>query len=144
MNIKVKILRENAQLPFRATTGSAGADLRACLDGDITLKGNSQLIIPTGIAVEIPQGYGGFVFIRSSVGKRGVALANGVGVIDSDYRGEVGVSLINHGTADFVIKNGDRLAQLVIMPVCAAEFALEDGLSETSRGAGGFGSTGRL
>lgn len=142
MQIKVKKLRENAQLPFKATEGSAGADLFALLEEDAVIKGESQLMIPTGIAAEIPNGHVGLVFIRSSVGKRGVALANGVGVIDADYRGEVHISLINHSKNDFIIKSGDRIAQLVIMPICAAEYSFDENLSDTERGAGGFGSTG--
>jgi dUTP pyrophosphatase len=144
MNIKVKKLKEAAKLPFRATSGSAGADLCACLEEDVVIASGERRLIPTGIAVEIPAGYGGFMFARSSLGKQGVSLANGVGVIDSDYRGEMGMLLINHSGEGFTIKNGDRIAQLVVLPVCQAEFVSDDGLSETERGEGGFGSTGKF
>lgn len=145
MNIKVKKLRENARLPFRATCASAGADLFACIDEKIVLKAGERTLVPTGIAIEIPSGnYGGFVFPRSSVASKfGVSLSNCVGVIDSDYRGEVKIAVINHGNESFVIENGDRIAQLVIMPVENAFFSEADELSETKRGEGGFGSTGK-
>lgn len=144
MQIKIKKLQENAKIPFRATSGSAGADLHACLEADFTLKPNERALIPTGLAVEIPEGFGGFVFPRSSVAsKHGVSLSNCVGVIDSDYRGELKIAVINHSDADFVIKNGDRIAQLVIMPVYGADYAELESLSDTERGEGGFGSTGK-
>ena len=144
MNIKVKKLNKNAKLPFRATEGSAGADLFACIDDDIILKSGERMLIPTGIAIELdnPQ-CGAFIFPRSSLSfKNGVSLANCVGVVDSDYRGEVKVALINHSDTDFVIHNGDRIAQLVIMPVIIPSFEVAEELNDTDRGAGGFGSTG--
>jgi len=144
MHIKVKKLNADAKIPFRATSGSAGADLCACLESDITLTSGERRLIPTGIVVEIPEGYGGFMFARSSLGKHGIALANSVGVIDSDYRGEMGMLLVNNSGEDFTVRNGERIAQLVILPVCAAEYVLHDGLSETGRGEGGFGSTGNI
>lgn len=144
MKIKTRILKENTKLPFRATEGSAGADLYACTDNDIILKSGERKLIPTGIAVEIPVGYGGFVFPRSSVAlKNGIALANCVGVVDSDYRGELMIPAINHGKEDFIIKNGDRIAQLVIMPVDNTEYEIAEELTDTERGEGGFGSTGK-
>ncbi|MDR2559445.1 MAG: dUTP diphosphatase [Oscillospiraceae bacterium] len=143
MCIKTKKLNDGAKVPFRATPGSAGADLCACLEADVVIASGERLLIPTGLAVEIPIGYGGFMFARSSLGKQGVSLANGVGVIDSDYRGEIGMLLFNHGSEPFIVKNGDRIAQLVILPVCAAEFITVDNLAETERGEGGFGSTGK-
>lgn len=144
MRIKTKILKENAKLPFKATEGSAGADLYACVDNEIVLKPNERKLIPIGIAVEIPMGYGGFVFPRSSVASKfGVSLANCVGVVDSDYRGELLVPLINHSNEDYIIKNGDRIAQLVIIPVENADYEISDVLSDTARGEGGFGSTGK-
>ncbi|MCL2071508.1 MAG: dUTP diphosphatase [Oscillospiraceae bacterium] len=143
MTINYKKLNSKANPPLRATEYSAGADLCACLDSAVTVKAESQLLIPTGIAIEIPEGYGGFVFPRSSVSsKHGVSLANCVGVIDADYRGEVKIPLINHSKSDYTINNGDRIAQLVIMPVELAEFAESASLSDTVRGDGGFGSTG--
>ena len=143
MFIKTKKLHEGAQLPFRATSGSAGADLCACIDAEIVIEHGERRLIPTGLAVEIPAGHVGLMFARSSLGKRGISLANGVGVIDSDYRGEMGMLLINHSGEPFTVKNGDRIAQLLIIPVCAAQFTLEQDLTETGRGEGGFGSTGK-
>jgi len=144
MIINYKKLHSDAKPPYRATQNSAGADLFAFLESDVIIESGERLLIPTGIAAEIPTGYGGFVFPRSSLStKHGVSLANCVGVIDADYRGEVKVSLINHGNAAYTIKNGDRIAQLVIMPIEAAEFAEKADLSDTDRGEGGFGSTGK-
>ena len=145
MEIKVKKLKENAKLPFRATSASAGADLFACIDEKIILGSGERTLVPTGIAIEIPnENYGGFVFPRSSVASKfGVSLSNCVGVIDSDYRGEVKIAVINHGKDSFVIENGDRIAQLVIMPVENAVFCESDDLTSTERGEGGFGSTGK-
>ncbi len=145
MNINVKKVNENAKLPFRATEGSAGADLFACLDNDIVINPNERIMIPTGIAIELLySGAGAFIFPRSSVSSRyGVSLANCVGVIDSDYRGEILVPLINHSDEPFTVHNGDRIAQIVIMPVIPADFVETEELSRTARGVGGFGSTGR-
>lgn len=144
MKIKTVKTRENAKLPYTATAGSAGADLFACTDSPVTVGAGERALIPTGIAVEIPAGFGGFVFPRSSVAsKHGVSLANCVGVIDSDYRGEISVPVINHGDKDYTINPGDRIAQMVIMPVESAEYETSEELSETARGEGGFGSTGR-
>ncbi len=144
MKIKTKIVREGAKLPFRATEGSAGADVFACIESEVTIEPGKMKTIPVGIAVEIPAGFGGFMFPRSSLGvKYGVTLPNCVGVIDSDYRGELLVPLINHSDKDFVIRNGDRIAQLVIMPVDSSEYCLTEELSGTVRGEGGFGSTGK-
>lgn len=144
MDIKVKKLNKNAKLPFRATVGSAGADLFACVDEDIILEPNERKLISTGIAIEVPSSeYCAFIFPRSSVSSKfGVSLANCVGVVDSDYRGEVKIPLINHSDEPFVIHDGDRVAQLVIMPVEVPGFIECDELGSTERGAGGFGSTG--
>lgn len=144
MNIKVKKLNEKAKMPFRATNGSAGADLCACIDEDIVLEPKQRMLVPTGLAVEIPLGYGGFVFPRSSVASKfGVALSNCVGVIDADYRGEVKIAIINHGTEAYTISDGDRIAQLVILPVDMCEYSEDKELTDTQRGEGGFGSTGK-
>lgn len=144
MDIAVKKLNNNAKLPFTATEGSAGADLFACLGDSITVKPNERLLISTGLAVSIPEGYGGFVFPRSSVAsKYGISLSNCVGVIDSDYRGELKIAVINHGDESFTINNSDRIAQLVILPVEIAEYHFTEELNETKRGEGGFGSTGK-
>ena len=144
MKINVKKLNESAKLPFRATEGSAGADLYACLEAPVTVEPGKRETIPVGIAIEIPPGYGGFVFPRSSVAcKFGVSLPNCVGVIDSDYRGELCVPMINHSDLPYVINGGDRIAQLVILPVENADYEYTAELSDTERGEGGFGSTGR-
>ena len=143
MKIKTKIVREGAKLPFRATVGSAGADIFACIENDVTVEPGKIERIPAGIAMEIPVGFGGFVFPRSSLAtKYGITLPNCVGVIDSDYRGEICVPVINLGNESFTVKNGDRIAQMVIMPYEAAEYETVPELSETERGEGGFGSTG--
>lgn len=144
MNINVKKLNPNAKLPFRATDGSAGADLFACIEEDIVLKPNERKLIATGLAIEINDlNCGAFIFPRSSVSyKSGVSLANCVGVIDSDYRGEIKVPLINHSDSDFIIHNEDRIAQLLIMPVIIPNFNEVYELNDTERGSGGFGSTG--
>lgn len=145
MDIDVKKLCEGARMPLRATVGSAGADLFACIDEDIVLAPGERRLIPTGIAIGIPDsGCAAFIFPRSSVSSRfGVSLANCVGVVDSDYRGEIKVPLINHSSEPYTIKDGDRIAQMVIMPVILPGFIPVDELDETVRGAGGFGSTGR-
>ena len=144
MKINVKKLKEAAKLPFRATEGSAGADLYACLEAPVTVEPSQRATIPVGIAIEIPKGYGGFIFPRSSVAcKFGVSLPNCVGVIDSDYRGELCVPVINHSSEPYVISGGDRIAQLVILRIENAIYEYTDDLSDTERGEGGFGSTGK-
>lgn len=142
---KIKKLRENARVPFRATPGSAGMDLYACLDEPITLNGGDKAVIPTGIAIELPSAeLGAFVFARSGLAiKHGIGLLNSVGVIDSDYRGEICVGVINQLKETYTIEPGERIAQLVIMPVSLIEPVEADELDETQRGAGGFGSTGK-
>ncbi|MGN0612004.1 MAG: dUTP diphosphatase [Ruminiclostridium sp.] len=145
MFIKVKKLNDKAKLPERATELSAGADIYACIDNDITLNPGERKLIATGFALAVPAGYGGFVFPRSGLSsKHGVSLSNCVGVIDSDYRGELKVPMIHHGTEPYVIKNGERIAQLVIMPIDTSEFVFCDELDDTQRGEGGFGSTGNM
>lgn len=145
MFIKIKKLNYNAKLPERATDLSAGADIYACIDNDIKLNPGERKLINTGFALAIPAGYGGFVFPRSGLSsKHGVSLSNCVGVIDSDYRGELKVPMINHGNEPYVIQNGERIAQLVIMPIDNCRFVLCDELDDTQRGEGGFGSTGNM
>lgn len=145
MQIKIKKLRENAVVPCRATQGSAGMDLCACTEVPLTIRAGERLTVPTGIAVGVPAGYASFVFARSGLGvKRGIGLSNGVGVIDSDYTGEIQVGLINLGQEDYTIQPGERVAQMVVMPVCMCEPELVTELDETDRGDGGFGSTGRI
>ena len=142
--VLVKRVLEGAILPRRGSADAAGADLSACMDAVLTIVPQETAFVPTGISVEIPRGFVGLVFARSSVAsKRDLAPANKVGVIDSDYRGEILVMLHNHGTVPRSIEPGERIAQLVIVPYLAAEFTEADALSDTARGAGGFGSTGR-
>lgn len=145
MNINIKKMNSSAKLPYRATEGSAGADLFACIDSDVIIAPGERRLIPTGIAIELPDsGCGAFVFPRSSVSSKfGVSLANCVGVIDSDYRGEIKVPLINHSDEPYTVKNGDRIAQMVILPVVVPDFLEAEQLGNTDRGAGGFGSTGK-
>ena len=142
--ISVKKVRPNAILPTYGSQGAAGADLYACLEEEVTIRAGETVFIPTGLAMEIPAGYVGLVYARSSLGaKRGLAPANKVGVIDSDYRGEISVVLHNHGKADQAIAPGERIAQLVITPVITPIYEEAEELSDTNRGAGGFGSTGK-
>ena len=142
MKIAVKKLREDAVLPTFGSEYAAGADLYAA--EEVTIAAGETRLVPTGLAMEIPVGYGGFVFARSGLAtKRGLAPANKVGVIDADYRGEIFVALHNHGKEDQTVALGERVAQMVVMPFLAAEYFETDELSDTVRGAGGFGSTGR-
>ena len=142
--IKVKKLRKNAVVPKIATSGSAAADLYACINEEVTVPAGKSTVIPVGIAIAVPEGYGTFIFARSGLGiKHGIAPRNCVGVIDSDYRGEICVGLQNSSDEDYVIKPNDRIAQMAIMPVLPAEYVLCDELSDTERGEGGFGSTGK-
>lgn len=141
--VSVKKLRAGAQLPRYGSACAAGADLYACLDAPVTVQPGQTVLIPTGLALELPVGFVGLVYARSGLAtKRGLAPANKVGVIDSDYRGELFVSLFNHGAAPQLIENGERIAQLVITPYLTADFLESDTLSDTARGSGGFGSTG--
>ncbi len=142
--VKIKKLDEKATIPTYGTQLSAGADLYACLEEPLEIGVGETKIVHTGLAFEIPVGYGGFVYARSGMAtKRGLAPANKVGVIDSDYRGEVMVALHNHGKETQIIEHGERVAQLVVMPYLPCEFIPCEELSDTVRGEGGFGSTGR-
>lgn len=141
--IAVKKLKDNATLPTYGTEYSAGADLYACLDEKVTINPGQTVFIPTGLAMEIPEMYAGLIYARSGMAcKKGLAPANKVGVIDADYRGEIIVALHNHSEAPVELDNGERIAQMVITPFLAVNFAETDELSETVRGEGGFGSTG--
>lgn len=143
MKINIKKLDPRAVLPSYGSDFSAGADLYALCEGDVLIAPGETVMVHTGIALEIPAGYGGFVFARSGLAsKRGLAPANKVGVIDSDYRGEVMVALHNHSQKEQTVGSGERVAQLVIMPYLAAEFVETNELTDTARGEGGFGSTG--
>ena len=141
--VRVKILRAGAKLPTYGTAEAAGADLYACLEESVTIGAGKTAFIPTGIALEVPKQCAGLIYARSGLAcKRGLAPANKVGVIDSDYRGEICVVLHNHGETDQIIENGDRIAQLVITPVLQPVYETAEELDDTSRGSGGFGSTG--
>ena len=144
MKVRIKKLNEKAKIPTYGTDFSAGADLYNMEGNDVVIKAHETQMIPLGFAIEIPDGYAGLVFARSGLAsKRGVAPANKVGVVDSDYRGECMVALHNHTSADVKIEGGERIAQLVIVPFLKAQFEEADELSETERGGGGFGSTGK-
>lgn len=141
--MKIKIISSSGAVPAYATKGSAGFDLSAFLEEPMTLKPGERALVPTGIFMEIPEGYEAQVRARSGLAiKKGIGLVNGIGTIDSDYRGELKVPLINWGQEDFVINSGDRIAQVVIASVIQAEFELTEELGETKRGSGGFGHTG--
>ena len=142
--INIKKLNENAVIPTYGSEFSAGADLYALSDEPIVIAPHETVLVHTGVAMEIPTGYVGLVFARSGLAtKRALAPANKVGVIDSDYRGEIMVALHNHGSEPKTVENGERIAQLVLVPYISADFNEVDELSDTARGEGGFGSTGR-
>ena len=143
MTVKIKKLDERAVLPTYGTEYSAGADLYALLDESAEIAPGQTVLIHTGLSIEIPEGYCGLIFARSGLASnRGLALANKVGVIDADYRGEVMVALHNHSLNTATVECGERIAQLAIVPFLKAEFELAGELSDTVRGEGGFGSTG--
>lgn len=144
MELKIQKVSENAQIPEQATVGSAGIDLRACLDTPITIAPMERMAIPTGIAIELPNAETmALVFARSGMAlKKGLSMANGVGVIDSDFRGELKVLVINLSNEPIVIPHGERIAQLVCMPIFLPNIIETNTLSDTQRGEGGFGSTG--
>ena len=142
--VRVKKLHPNAQLPTYGSEFAAGADLYACLEEAVTIQPGETFWVPTGIALEVPIGCAGLVYARSSLGaKRGLAPANKVGVVDSDYRGEVRVVLLNHSKEPQTIQPGERVAQFVITPVLTPAYVESEELDDTTRGAGGFGSTGK-
>ena len=147
MKLDLKILdaRMRDQLPAYATTGSAGLDLRACLDEPLTLKPGETALVPTGLAIHVgDSGYAALILPRSGLGhKHGIVLGNLVGLIDSDYQGQLMISTWNRGETTFVLNPMERLAQLVTVPVVQAEFNIVDDFETSDRGAGGFGSTGK-
>ena len=141
--IRVKRLKPNAALPTYGTEEAAGADLYACLDGPVTIGAGESAFIPTGIALEVPRGCAGLIYARSGLAcKRGLAPANKVGVVDSDYRGEITVVLHNHGAESQRVENGERVAQFIITPVLQPAYEAVEELSDTTRSGRGFGSTG--
>lgn len=142
--IRVKKLDPKAILPTYGSAQAAGADLYACLEAPVTIAPGETAWIPTGLALEVPEGCAGLIYARSSMGvKRGLAPANKVGVIDSDYRGEIRVVLLNHGKTTQVVEHGERVAQFLITPVLTPAYEEVTDLTDTQRGAGGFGSTGK-
>ena len=144
MELLVKKLSPGAQLPSRATEGSAGYDLCACIDAPQTIQPGARAVFPSGLAAEIPAGTAGFIFTRSGLGiKKGNHVTNGVGVVESDCRGEICVGLHNLSAEPYTVQPGERIAQMIIMPYFAPEIVEVASLSETDRGAGGFGSTGK-
>lgn len=146
IDVKIKFLENNTEkkMPFYATSGSAGMDLTACIDEEITLKPLERRLVPTGIAIKLPNaGYGAFIFARSGLAtKKGITLSNCVGVVDSDYTGEIKVGLVNLSNEEYILTPGERIAQLVVIPVAHVNFSVSDELENTERGSGGFGSTG--
>ncbi len=143
MKLRIKKVRENAKIPTRGTSGAAGFDLYACITEPLTLKKGDTALIPTGIAVAVPEGFAAFIHSRSGLSiKRGICLLNSVGVIDSDYRGEICVGVIKATDEPYTIEPNERIAQMVIKPVETPELIETDELDSTDRGAGGFGSTG--
>jgi dUTP pyrophosphatase len=142
--MKIKIVKKNPfELPSYETKGSAGVDLQAYIDNSIIMKPMERKLVPTGLFIELPEGYEAQVRARSGLAiKHGISLVNGIGTIDSDYRGEIKVILINLSDSDFTINNGDRIAQMVFIKHEQANFELVEELEDTERGAGGFGHTG--
>jgi len=143
-SMKIKKLNENAVVPTYGSACAAGADLYACEENAVTIEPGKTVLVHTGIAMAIPDGYVGLIYARSGLAcKRGLAPANKVGVIDSDYRGEIMVALHNHGDVAQMVENGERIAQIVFTPYAAADFEVAEELDDTVRGEGGFGSTGK-
>lgn len=144
MEIKIKKIKPDAVIPTRGSSSAAGYDLYACIENDIVIKPNENVKIGTGLAIAVPDGYFGAIFARSGLAaKQNLRPANCVGVADSDYRGEYIVALHNDSNESRIIKRGERIAQLVVMPFLPVEFLEVDELDETARGEGGFGSTGK-
>ena len=143
-SVRVKILKWGARLPSYGSAEAAGADLYACLAEPMTIAPGETAFVPIGIALEVPKGCAGLIYARSGLAcKRGLAPANKVGVVDSDYRGEIIVALHNHGKESQTIENGERVAQFVITPVLTPVYEIAEDLSDTARNQGGFGSTGK-
>lgn len=144
IDVKIQLLSKTATMPTYATDGSLGMDLSANVEEPITIKAGERVLIPLGFAIQVPDGWGAFVFPRSGLSfKGGISMCNCVGVIDTDYTGEVKVAAINLSDKDYVINPGDRIAQMVFLPVEKARLVQSESLEDTKRGAGGFGSTGK-
>ena len=145
LQIRIQRLRPGAQLPSYSSAQAAGADLHACIDTPMDIAAGETVLIPTGFAMALPEGYAGLIYARSGLAtKRGLAPANKVGVIDPDYRGEVMVSLHNHSQSSQTIAPGERIAQLIVTPYLTGMFMEVNALDDTERGSGGFGSTGQV
>lgn len=143
VNVNIKKLKPEATIPTYGTDYAAGADLYACISENLTINPGETAFIGTGVALEVPEGYAGLIYARSGLScKKGLAPANKVGVVDSDYRGEITVALHNHSSEAKTIEPNERIAQMVIAPFLGANFVEVDELSDTVRGVGGFGSTG--
>lgn len=143
INVNLKKLDPKATIPTYGSTNAAGADLYACLDAPVTIEPGDTYLVPTGLAMELPEGYAGLIYARSGLAsKKGLAPANKVGVVDSDYRGQIMVALHNHSKIAATIEHGERVAQLVVTPYIMSIFNEVDALDDTERGEGGFGSTG--
>ncbi len=141
--MKMRIVSKSGRVPGYATEGAAGFDISAFLEEPFVLKAGERALIPTGLYFEVPEGYEAQVRARSGLAiKHGIGLVNGIGTVDADYRGEIKVPMINWSDEDFVINDGDRIAQVIITSYCKAELELADEISETERGEGGFGHTG--
>lgn len=141
--VNIKKLKPNATIPTYGSANAAGADLYACIESSLTIESGETVLVPTGLSMELPEGYAGLIYARSGLAsKKGLAPANKVGVIDSDYRGEVMVALHNHSNVSAFIDPNERIAQLVVAPYIVASFTVVDELDQTDRGVGGFGSTG--
>lgn len=144
INVRLKYLSDKISRPEYATRGSIGMDLSAAIDNEFTLHAGERALIPTGIAVQIPVGFGGFIFSRGGLAeKKGIVVCNGTGIIDNDYTSEVKVLLQNISDEDYIVKTGDRIAQLVFMPVENANLVIVDDFENTARNKKGFGSTGK-
>lgn len=144
MQVNIKKLSPDAKIPSYGSAEAAGADLYALTEENVIIENGQTKLIHTGIAMEIPKGYVGLIYARSGLAtKKGLAPANKVGVIDSDYRGEIMVALHNHSGISQTVENGERIAQIVLTPYLSASFCETDDLSDTERGEGGFGSTGK-
>ena len=143
MNVEIKLLKDNAQLPVYQTSGSAAADIAACIDEAVVVNPGERRIIPTGFAMKLPEGYEAQIRSRSGLSsKHGICMANGIGTIDADYRGEVGVILLNLGQEPFTVEPGMRIAQMAVVRCEQAVWREASELDETERGQGGYGSTG--
>ncbi len=141
--ISVKIMSKNGNIPAYETEGSAGMDIRVSLETDIILKPMERVLVPTGLHIELTKGYEAQIRARSGLAiKNGISLVNGIGTIDSDYRGEIKIALINLGNEDFLIRDGDRIAQMIIAKYEQVEWKVTDSIGETKRASGGFGHTG--